>query len=270
MENDAGYLTEHQPLSDYLPLSGGTMTGQIILTKGEKVQGGELIVDTTLRINQSIKRKYGAEERTYSLPDDNGTLALTNQIPTNVSQLSNDAGYLTQHQSLTSLTSDISCLSSDVQNIKNRFETRQDEIEFGLFNKYTSHKENVTIDDLILSSDGVITIFKGKSYQIDLSVSFKFDHVEVSFDGTHIPHSDRLRAYNDSQVGLDQKTKGTLIIYQGDNAYISYEYDDEYDFDLAFFKNFQIGTPHEMTVVQSIQSHTYSKEEIESTILEID
>ena len=68
LDNDAGYLTAHQSLSDYYQKSETSSASEIQSALDEKQPSGEY--------------------------------ALTSQIPTNVSQLSNDAGYLTEHQSL--------------------------------------------------------------------------------------------------------------------------------------------------------------------------
>ena len=76
--NDAGYLTEHQSLSNYY-------------TKSETYSKTE--VDNLIPVIPAIPTK------TSDLQNDSGFIT-SSAIPTNVSSFTNDAGYLTQHQSL--------------------------------------------------------------------------------------------------------------------------------------------------------------------------
>ena len=112
LENDSGYLTEHQSLDECVKVTGGTMTGTLTAQNGITVSKGELVVGAAaaLRVNKkTIKSGYGQSEIMVNLPDSSGTLALksdldeyakSEDIPTKVSELENDSGYLTQHQSL--------------------------------------------------------------------------------------------------------------------------------------------------------------------------
>ena len=112
LENDSGYLTEHQSLDQCVKVTGGTMTGTLTAQNGITVSKGELVVGASaaLRVNKkTIKSGYGQSEIMVNLPDSSGTLALksdldeyakSEDVPTKVSELENDSGYLTEHQSL--------------------------------------------------------------------------------------------------------------------------------------------------------------------------
>ena len=76
LSNDSGYLTEHQSLSGY--------------ATEEWVNGKKYLTDASL---DSYAKKSDVESATTGL-------AKTSDIPTKVSQLINDKGYLTEHQSL--------------------------------------------------------------------------------------------------------------------------------------------------------------------------
>ncbi len=76
LSNDSGYLTEHQSLSGY--------------ATEEWVNGKKYLTDASL---DSYAKKSDVESATTGL-------AKTSDIPTKVSQLTNDKGYLTEHQSL--------------------------------------------------------------------------------------------------------------------------------------------------------------------------
>lgn len=129
------YLTSHQDisgkadrseLSKYLPLTGGTMTGTLTANKGLVVQGrvygkgdDEGIViegmpngfagvilgshDSNRGIlyfnkntNQySLRTVLNGVSKSVLIPYQQGTMALTSQIPTNNNQLTNGAGYIT-------------------------------------------------------------------------------------------------------------------------------------------------------------------------------
>ena len=130
-----GYLTSHQDisgkadrseLSQYLPLSGGTLSGTLTAKKGLVVQGrayndgddegiviegmpnglagvifgnhtGDrgLIYFHTVTHDYSLQRVLNGVRKSIQIPFLNGTLALTSQIPTNNNQLVNGAGYVT-------------------------------------------------------------------------------------------------------------------------------------------------------------------------------
>ena len=120
LSNDSGYLTEHQSLSDYYTKD------QTDLKVGKEASARESADD---EIRKSIPTKTSQLENdsgfliktdtiAWATSADNATtantannvpwsgvtgkpdLALKSEIPTKTSQLSNDSGYLTEHQSL--------------------------------------------------------------------------------------------------------------------------------------------------------------------------
>ena len=88
--NDAGYLTEHQTLK--------TINGESILGSGDIVisGGGEETdpVWTAEKVNYYTKTEVNSSLETKANKSEIPT------VPTNVSAFTNDAGYLTEHQSL--------------------------------------------------------------------------------------------------------------------------------------------------------------------------
>jgi hypothetical protein len=71
--NDAGYLTSHQSLSGYLPLSGGTLTGTLN-SKTINMQNHQIYAINNLRFNdpgvqEGIKWDGGNEWQIYESPD---------------------------------------------------------------------------------------------------------------------------------------------------------------------------------------------------------
>lgn len=135
--NGAAVLTSHQSLSGYLPLSGGTMTAPIskagtsvswfqgrntTIIKTTSYSGYNALVsmkttngswdlgvytNDTAYLTYITDSNYNANQNTItyqlSFPKDTGTIALTKNIPTNTNQLTNGAGFLTSHQSLSHL-----------------------------------------------------------------------------------------------------------------------------------------------------------------------
>ena len=86
LNNDAGYLTEHQDLSNY---ATKTELSEYNKTENFKTINSQSIIGTgNIDIHGAVTSVNGQ------------TGAVTIEVPTNVSQLNNDAGYLTEHQDL--------------------------------------------------------------------------------------------------------------------------------------------------------------------------
>lgn len=77
-----------------LYLGNGTASG----TTGSKY--GRLMIYGTTAYAVTLDSGSPTENRTISLPNKNGTVALTSDVPTKTSDLTNDSGFLTSHQSL--------------------------------------------------------------------------------------------------------------------------------------------------------------------------
>ena len=108
--NDAGYLTEHQSLASYLTKTDAENTYQ---PRGNYITSHQsldeyvnsiFIVGTgnaVTGINKTGKTITITKGRTFlTSHQDLSAYAKTSQIPTKVSQLTNDSGFLTSHQSL--------------------------------------------------------------------------------------------------------------------------------------------------------------------------
>ena len=88
LNNDAGYLTEHQDLSNY-----ATKTE---LSEYNKTENFKTINNQSIIGQGNIDIQVGSD--VTSVNGQTGDVVI--DIPTNVSQLNNDAGYLTEHQDL--------------------------------------------------------------------------------------------------------------------------------------------------------------------------
>ena len=94
LNNDSGYLTEHQSLDDYYTKS--QVDGSINAVKTAiPTKTSQLTNDSGyLTEHQSLADYYTKSQVDSSIN------AVKDAIPVNVSQLNNDSGYLTEHQSL--------------------------------------------------------------------------------------------------------------------------------------------------------------------------
>ena len=136
--NDAGYLTEHQSLDNYY-------------TKSE--------VDAELDTKQDISDAFSGD---YNDLTNKPTIPT---VPTNVSAFTNDAGYLTEHQSLanyyTKTETDALIPDTSYFVTKSEFDTKEEvistalnELEDGKQDKLTAGS-NITIDaNNVISSTG--------------------------------------------------------------------------------------------------------------------
>jgi len=166
LTNDSNFLTAHQSLSalsKYLPLSGGTLTGDLIIEKANPVltlQDNDTVRTPYVKINglnQQIIVGNDSLTATLTLPQTSGTLALLSQIPTKTSELTNDSGFLTAHQSLSdyTLTSDFKDLISTItdelsSNINPKLSTIADQVS-----AETQKVDEISarLDDFALTSD---------------------------------------------------------------------------------------------------------------------
>lgn len=96
----SGYATTSQ-LDNYLPLSGGTISGGInpnadsTINLGTATAKYHYIYAHRLVRLQSIAKGDTYDSYQLTLPDKSGTIAVTSDIPTNNNQLTNGAGYVT-------------------------------------------------------------------------------------------------------------------------------------------------------------------------------
>ena len=74
----------------YISKNGGTMTGDL------KMKDNKIIFEENGKIAQSINNNLNE----YTFPKESGELALNKNIPTKTSQLTNDSGYINQHQDI--------------------------------------------------------------------------------------------------------------------------------------------------------------------------
>ena len=94
LTNDSGYLTEHQSLDDYYTKSQVDSSINAVKT-AIPTKTSQLTNDSGyLTEHQSLAEYYTKSQVDSSIN------AVRNAIPVNVSQLNNDSGYLTEHQSL--------------------------------------------------------------------------------------------------------------------------------------------------------------------------
>ena len=92
LENDAGFLTEHQDLDDYISKSE---------TEGLVKNDGTIDTTEYLTEHQDITGKANLNElASVATSGDYSDLNNTPTIPVNTSDLNNDSGFLTSHQSL--------------------------------------------------------------------------------------------------------------------------------------------------------------------------
>lgn len=107
--NDAGYLTQHQDISgkqDVLtPGTGIDITNNVISYTGPSLTWGNIA--GTLTDQTDLKEALDAKQPT-------GDYATTAQLPTKVSQLTNDAGYITSAQVPAGLTVSYSSASEEL------------------------------------------------------------------------------------------------------------------------------------------------------------
>ena len=93
LNNDAGYLTEHQDLSNYATKNE--------LSEYNKTDNFKTINNQSIIGTGNIEIQGGSSAVT-SVNGKTGDVVI--DVPTNVSQLNNDAGYLTEHQDLSNYT----------------------------------------------------------------------------------------------------------------------------------------------------------------------
>lgn len=93
LENDKGYLTQHQSLTGYA-------TEDFVESKIEEAQLNGEDVDLTGYATEDFVNEAIADAQLSGGNVDLSGYAKITDIPTNVSQLKNDSGFLTQHQSL--------------------------------------------------------------------------------------------------------------------------------------------------------------------------
>lgn len=147
--NDAGYLTEHQSLDNYYTKteSDGIYATQVVVNE-----------EIAARINdiRDVKATLESKANKSEIPT----------VPTNVSAFTNDAGYLTQHQSLDNYYTKTEVNAS--------LETKANKSEIPSLNGYateqwvgqqgylTEHQPLKTINGETIVGNGNITISGGK------------------------------------------------------------------------------------------------------------
>ena len=313
LENDSGYLTEHQSLDQCVKVTGGTMTGTLTAQNGITVSKGELVVGASaaLRVNKkTIKSGYGQSEIMVNLPDSSGTLALksdldeyakSEDIPTKVSELENDSGYLTEHQSLAGyLPLSGGTMTGNITFAGARHLVFGDnpfiESVYGL--KYYFWRFPSTSGTLALDKD----VQELKTDKADAEVETVYDHVEagVFWSGTDITQNDIVvrdeggefvdysnrysatRLSNGyritcthyrgsaSRVTIRNETKGTSVAGAGsldfdfgDEGEI-FDGDEDWD-DIYVLQNVDVETgTRKLTVVESIEKRLQGIEEVKN------
>ena len=110
LTNNSGYITS-SALSSYVPLAGGTMTGALTvkstITASGRISGSQLTAKNGVNTNLDLFDSNDSKGGGWILPSSSHTSGSWTEIWTKVnlskvSQLTNDSGYLTSHQSLAS------------------------------------------------------------------------------------------------------------------------------------------------------------------------
>ena len=99
--NDAGYLTQHQDISgkaNSSDLTAHTGNSTVHITAAERTKWNQAVTDVG-NLSEEIADQY----------------AKKSAIPTKVSQLTNDSGYLTEHQDLSEYAKSVSLIDSTSQ-----------------------------------------------------------------------------------------------------------------------------------------------------------
>lgn len=147
--NDAGYLTEHQSLDNYYTKteSDGKYATQVVVNEE---------IATRIREIRDVKDAIKTKADKSEIPT----------VPTNVSAFTNDAGYLTQHQSLDNYYTKTEVNTS--------LETKADKTEIPSLNGYateqwvgeqgylTEHQSLKTINGETIVGNGNIEISSGE------------------------------------------------------------------------------------------------------------
>ena len=95
LENDSGYLTEHQSLAEYAKKS------EIPDVSGFATKDDVSSVESKIPSLEGYATEQWVEAKGYLTEHQSlETYALRSEIPTKTSDLTNDSGYLTEHQSL--------------------------------------------------------------------------------------------------------------------------------------------------------------------------
>ena len=95
LENDSGYLTEHQSLAEYAKKS------EIPDVSGFATKDDVSSVESKIPSLEGYATEQWVEAKGYLTEHQSlENYALKSEIPTKTSDLTNDSGYLTEHQSL--------------------------------------------------------------------------------------------------------------------------------------------------------------------------
>ena len=95
LENDSGYLTEHQSLAEYAKKS------EIPDVSGFATKDDVSSVESKIPSLEGYATEQWVEAKGYLTEHQSlENYALRSEIPTKTSDLTNDSGYLTEHQSL--------------------------------------------------------------------------------------------------------------------------------------------------------------------------
>ena len=215
--NDAGYLTEHQSLDNYYTKteSDGKYATQVVVNE-----------EIAARINdiRDVKATLESKANKSEIPT----------VPTNVSAFTNDAGYLTEHQSLDNYYTKTEVNTS--------LESKADKTEIPSLNGYateqwvgeqgylTEHQPLKTINGETIVGDGNIEITsgeetdpvwnaeKGNYYtksQVDTSLESKADKTEIPTVPTNVSAFTNDAGYLTQHQSL-KTINGESIIGSGD------------------------------------------------------
>ena len=157
LNNDSGYLTEHQSLDDYYTKSQVDSSINAV-RDAIPVNVSQLTNDSGYLTEHQSLADYYTKEQT-----DSSINAVKDSIPVNVSQLTNDSGYLTEHQSLADYYTK-SQVDSSINAVKNTIPTKTSQLtndsgylteHQSLADYYTKTQTDAKIDEKISAAGPV-------------------------------------------------------------------------------------------------------------------
>lgn len=191
LTNDSGFLVEHQSLADYLKSADAATT---YLSK------------TDAEANYQPKGAYLTEETDPVYSADKDKLALKTEIPTKVSELSNDAGYLTEHQDISGKLD--SSVAAETYQPKGEYATSTELMEEVTRAKGVEDTKVDKIDGKGLSTNDYTTEEKTKlagleNYELPVATEEALGGIKLGFTQANTKYPVQLDANNRAFVDLD-------------------------------------------------------------------